>query len=52
MSKLLDSVIEHIESLTPEQLEEEFKELEPYTHIGPSVEEYINYVKQHVNQKH
>lgn len=46
MSKLLEGLINYLENTPKEVLEEEFKQLEPYTKIGPTVDEYIKMTKE------
>lgn len=51
MGKLLDSLINYLDNATPEQLERDWKELEPFSKIGPSVDEYVNFVAQNKGYK-
>lgn len=46
MDKLLEELINHLENTPKEVLKEEFKQLEPYTKIGPSVDEYFSYLRE------
>ena len=46
MSKLLDDSINYFETAPKEQLEKDFKELEPQTKVGPTVDEYIKMMKE------
>lgn len=46
MSKLLDDLINYFETTPKEQLEKDFKELEPWTKVGPTVDEYIKMMKE------
>ena len=41
---IADSLEEFFENLTPEEKEKLWKELEPYNHIGPTVEDYFEYL--------
>lgn len=41
MSKLLDDVLNFLSTATPEQLQENWKHLEPYENIGPNAGEFI-----------
>ena len=41
MSKLLDDVLKFLSSATIEQLEENWKYLEPYEDIGPNAKEFV-----------
>ena len=41
MSKFLDDVLKFLSSATSEQLEENWKRLEPYEDIGPNAKEFI-----------
>ena len=41
MGKLLDELLEYLSNATPEQLEKDWEELEPLSHIGPEAEEFI-----------
>lgn len=41
MGKLLEELLEYLSNATPEQLEKDWAELEPFSHIGSSVEEFI-----------
>lgn len=43
MSKLLDELLDFLSSATHEQLEENWKSLEPYEKIGPSAREFVEY---------
>ena len=45
-SKLAKELKRHLDSMTPEELDAEFKELEKLNCIGPTVEEYIESLKQ------
>jgi len=46
MGKLLEGLINYLENTPKEVLEEEFKQLEPYTKIGPTVDEYIKMMEE------
>ena len=46
MGKLLDDLINYFETTPKEQLEKDFKELEPWTKVGPTVDEYIKMMKE------
>ena len=41
---IADSFEEYLENLSPEDVEKLYKEVETYSHIGPTVEEYFNYI--------
>ena len=43
MSKLLDDLLNFLSSATHEQLEENWKRLEPYENIGPNAREFVEY---------
>lgn len=45
-SELSKDLEKYLEEATPEELEENWKELEPYNDIGPDATEYINYIKE------
>lgn len=45
MSKLLKELKEKLDSMSKEELEAEFKELEKFNNVGPTVEEYIESLK-------
>lgn len=42
MSKLLKGLQYFLENATPEQLEENWKNLEKYSNIGPNAIEFVN----------
>lgn len=44
MSKLVNSLLNFLETSTPEQLEENWKHLEKYSNVGPNAMDYINKV--------
>jgi len=46
MNKLLKELENHLNSISQEELDAEFKELEKLNCIGPTVEEYIESLKQ------
>lgn len=41
MGKLLEELLNYLSSVSPDQLEKDWKELEPYSQIGPTAEEFI-----------
>lgn len=43
MSKLLDDLLDFLSFATSEQLEENWKHLEPYENIGPNAREFVEY---------
>jgi hypothetical protein len=45
-SKLVEELKRHLDSITPEELEAEWKELEKLNCVSPTVEEYIESLKQ------
>ena len=45
-SKLAEELKRHLDSITPEELDAEFKELENLNCVGPTVEEYIESLKK------
>ena len=45
-SKLAEELKRHLDSITPEELDAEFKELEKLNYSGPTVEEYIKSLKE------
>lgn len=50
MGTLVEQLIAYLESATPEQLEEDWKELEPYNEIGPSAEEWMKYAEERLKE--
>lgn len=46
MSKLLDSLQEYFDNTPQEQLDKDWEKLKEWENVGPSVEEYINYLKE------
>lgn len=46
MGKILEQLIEYFETTPKEILDKDFKELEPYCNIGPTVDEYLEYIKR------
>ena len=44
-SKLAEELKRHLDSITPEELDAEFKELEKLNCVSPTVEEYIESLK-------
>lgn len=44
--KLYEQLIEQLNSMSQEELDKIWEELEPYSHIGPSVDKYINSMKE------
>ena len=45
-SKLVEELKRHLDSITPEELDAEWEELEKLNCVGPTVEEYIESLKQ------
>ena len=45
-SKLAEELKKHLDSITSEELNAEFKEIEKLNCVGPTVEEYIESLKQ------
>ena len=43
MSKLLNNLLKFLSCATSEQLEENWKRLEPYENIGPNAKEFVEY---------
>jgi hypothetical protein len=43
MSKLLDEILDFLSSATPEQLQDNWKKLEPYENIGPNAGEFVKF---------
>lgn len=43
MSKLLEELLNFLSSATDEQLEENWKSLEPYENIGPNAREFVEF---------
>lgn len=43
MSKLLNNLLDFLSHATSEQLEENWKYLEPYEDIGPNAKEFVEY---------
>ena len=46
-SKLIQGLQDYLENTSPEQLEQDWKELEKFNQYGPDVEECLNLGKQH-----
>jgi hypothetical protein len=42
MSKLVKELLNFLETATPEQLEENWKQLEKYSKVGPNALEFVN----------
>lgn len=42
MSKLVKELLDFLESATPEQLDENWKQLEKYSNVGPNAIEFVN----------
>ena len=42
MGKLLEELQEYFSNATTEQLEKDWKELEPFSHIGPEAKEFVD----------
>ena len=41
MSKLLEELQEYLSNATTEQLEKDWKELEPFSHIGTEAKDFV-----------
>lgn len=48
-SKCLQELKEYLDNATPEQLEEDWKELEKFSEVGPVADEYVEQCKENVN---
>lgn len=46
MSKLFEDILSFLSSATSEQLEENWKDLEPYENVGPMAEEFVEYCRE------
>ena len=46
-SKLIQSLQDYFDNTSPEQLEQDWKELEKFNQYGPDIEECLNLGKQH-----
>lgn len=42
MSKLVKELLNFLETATPQQLEENWKQLEKYSKVGPNANEFVN----------
>ena len=51
MEKVYDKLKQYFNTTPKEQLQKDWEELKKYNKIGPTVEEYLNYVKQYNNDK-
>ena len=49
MGKLLEDLKEYFKNTSQEQIDKDFEEIEKYNEIGPSVDEYLSYLRE--NQK-
>lgn len=49
MGKLLENLKEYFKNTSQEQIDKDFEEIEKYNEIGPSVDEYLSYLRE--NQK-
>lgn len=47
MSKLLDELENHLNSMTQEELDAEWAELEKLNNVGPTVDEYFEGLKKY-----
>lgn len=43
MKKVLEELLDHIKNTSKEALEKEFNELEEWSHVGPTVEEFMDF---------
>ena len=50
MKNVLAELLEHIKNTSKEELEKEFNELEEWSHVGPTVEEFMDFCNK-VNKK-
>lgn len=41
MGKLLDELLDYLSNASSEQLEKDWKQLEPFSHVGPTAEEFV-----------
>ena len=46
-SKLIQGLYDYLNNTSPEQLEQDWKELEKFNQCGPDIEECLNLGKQH-----
>lgn len=46
-SKLIQGLQDYLKNTSPEQLEQDWKELEKFNQYGPDIEECLNLGKQH-----
>lgn len=46
-SKLIQGLKDYLNNTSPEQLEQDWKELEKFNQYGPDIEECLNLGKQH-----
>ena len=46
-SKLIQDLYDYLNNTSPEQLEQDWKELEKFNQYGPDIEECLNSGKQH-----
>lgn len=47
MSKLVEELKNKLDSMTQEELDEEWKKLEKWNNVGPTVEEYFEGLKKY-----
>ena len=47
LSKLIQGLQDYLENTSPEQLEQDWKELEKFNQYGPDIEECLKLGKQH-----
>lgn len=50
MKNVLTELLDHIKNTSKEELEKEFNELEEWSHVGPTVEEFMDFCNK-VNKK-
>ena len=50
MKNVLAELLDHIKNTSKEELEKEFNELEEWSHVGPTVEEFMDFCNK-VNKK-
>lgn len=51
MEKVYDKLKQYFNTTPKEQIQKDWEEIKKYNEIGPTVEEYLNYVKQYNNDK-
>lgn len=51
MGKVYDKLKQYFNTTPKEQLQKDWEKLKKHNEIGPTVEEYLNYVKKYNNDK-